>query len=131
MLNKLLEARRCKPFAWGTHDCATLAFDAKWVITGIDPAADIRGSWSTANQAIRLITRLGGWDGIAKRFGHQVLPEDTFSGDIVLLSYDICVGPSSSHGSLALKYGTSCIAQGTLGLVEVSLNKAIKAWRML
>lgn len=49
------------PFVWGHADCCTSACDVFAKLHGIDPMAPLRGRYSTARGAYRLITRAGGW----------------------------------------------------------------------
>jgi len=54
-------AERCeRPFAWGALDCALWGADCVHAVTGTDPAADLRGTYSDAAGAARVVARLGG-----------------------------------------------------------------------
>lgn len=52
---------------WGVQDCWLFAADWVWTRTGWDPAADLRGRYSTELGAARLIARAGGPEAFAGR----------------------------------------------------------------
>ena len=53
-LAEYLDRRALLPFSWGMQDCAMFAADAVKEITGVDIAEDLRGTYSNADQALRL-----------------------------------------------------------------------------
>jgi hypothetical protein len=57
-----IDANRKTPFAWGSHDCMLWGASCVEAITGIDPAAEIRGTYSSALAAYRIIESNGGFD---------------------------------------------------------------------
>ncbi len=60
ILAAAVEAARTRAFVWGTHDCATWAFDLRRDLTGgDDTAAFWRGRYRTARGAVRVMRRLG------------------------------------------------------------------------
>jgi hypothetical protein len=70
-----------RPFAWGEWDCALFVADIVQIMTGIDPAREWRGTYSTAADAVALWATLGGSDAICESLGtlHHGFPRD---GDI-------------------------------------------------
>lgn len=50
-----LEDVRCRPFAYGQHDCALFAAGAIQAMTGTDLAADYRGRYNGLEQGLRLV----------------------------------------------------------------------------
>jgi hypothetical protein len=50
-LHAFVDVRRDVPFAYGTNDCCTFAADAVQLIYGVDPMADLRGTYATAREA--------------------------------------------------------------------------------
>jgi hypothetical protein len=100
-LVQAVESLRGKSFSWGTHDCATWAFDIRRDLTGgEDIAASWRGRYRTALGARRVMKRLG-WDSL-EAAGRDLLgtPLPTVlqagRGDMVLggpePAYGVCVG---------------------------------------
>lgn len=53
------EAHINTPLVWGKSDCLLTACDAIEAMTGIDPAADIRGKYKSKAGAYRLIKQRG------------------------------------------------------------------------
>jgi hypothetical protein len=106
-----------------------LAFDAVLMGTGTDPARDLRGQWTDARGAMRKLHALGGWDGLATRFGPEIAPEDATPGDVLLLDAGACAADMAECGALAVRWGEGGLAQGAEGLVAVPLSRAVRAWR--
>lgn len=101
LLAARLEAVRDIPFAWGSHDCATWAFDLRRDLTGgEDVAAQWRGRYSTALGAQRVMRKLG-WSDL-EAMGRDLLgtplatPLLAQRGDLVLGGEDpafgVCAG---------------------------------------
>lgn len=125
----LFNARYSAPFQWGVHDCALWAFDAVQALTGRDPAADLRGQWHSAAGALRTLRMQGGWLALcADRFGAEVLPGQAQDGDVLLLAPNAC-DSELFGGALAMKWGPHALAQGSGGIVCVSMNEVQRAWR--
>lgn len=96
-LYDFLEEVREQPFAWGSRDCALTACDWIKALTGIDPAADLRGTYSTALGAARVMKERGGLEQIARdacamHRWPEVRPAFARRGDITL--YDTDSGPA-------------------------------------
>ncbi|WP_421565756.1 DUF6950 family protein [Ochrobactrum sp. EDr1-4] len=53
------EAHINTPLVWGKSDCLLTACDAIEAMTGVDPAADIRGKYKSKAGAYRLIKQRG------------------------------------------------------------------------
>lgn len=125
-LVQAVESVRGKSFSWGTHDCATWAFDIRRDLTGgEDIAALWRGRYRTALGAHRVMKRLG-WDSL-EAAGRDLLgmPLSTVlqakRGDLVLGGLDpafgVCVGARAAF-----------VAPD--GLVFLSLVSCSLAWRV-
>ena len=84
-LASFVDARRACRFAWGRHDCVTLAGD--WVLeaTGVDLLAELRGQWHSRRQADALLGSAGGLAmAVSNRLGERLRPAQLMRGDIVL-----------------------------------------------
>lgn len=128
-LDTLVHQRAPLPFAWGLRDCAMWAFDAVQATTGRDPAADLRGAYRTAGQALRLLRSLGGLQALATaRFGAAVPLATAGDGAVVLLKPTVCAGSSAGHGALGVLWRGLVVAQGDLGLVWVPKSAALACW---
>ena len=95
------EAAREIPFSWGSHDCATWAFDLRRDLTGSEDIAALwRGRYRTALGAHRVMKRLG-WVSL-EAAGRDLLGTPLPSvlhakrGDLVLggtnPAFGVCVG---------------------------------------
>ena len=58
-LNDYLAAMRGQPFIYGALDCALFACGAVEAMTGVDPAAQYRGIYSTEKGAAKVLRKLG------------------------------------------------------------------------
>jgi hypothetical protein len=120
-LAQAIEDARCRPFAWGTHDCATWAFGVAARLRG-DQAPKWAGTYKTDAGAVRRLKR----EGLAlEDMGSAILgaslpsPLMAWRGDVVFAdgAYGVCIG---TH-----------IAQVTKeGLTMKPLAAAEKAWRV-
>lgn len=124
-------------FAWGRHDCFLWAADAVRALTGQDPAADLRGTYSTARGALRRLRALGGMQALAaQRFGPQVPVSQAQAGAVVLLPPAVCADQTGAYGALGVVVQCMAstgwglvVAQGGAGYVMVNRSKAVMAWQ--
>lgn len=122
-LRALVSARLAEPFAWGRHDCCTWAADAVLATTGVDHAADLRGTYSTAAEAVRVLDGLGGIEAVGARAGEPIAPLLAAEGDIGLIGVD-------GRDMLAVCCGPGWLAPGALGMALHQLDAARLAWRV-
>jgi hypothetical protein len=121
-LQALVARRLTAPFVWGSNDCGLFAADNKLALTGVDPAADLRGRYASEREARRLLRPLGGLVRVAcARFGPEVPPELAQRGDVGL-----CV--NERRVLLAVCNGDHWLAPAAHGLVP--LERAQRAWRV-
>lgn len=60
MFSDFIEATRGDQFVWGQNDCALWCASAVHHVTGLDPAADLRGTYGSRFEARQIIMRAGG-----------------------------------------------------------------------
>lgn len=60
MLSDFIEKTRSDPFEWGENDCALWCASAVEHETGFDPAADLRGTYSTRFGCRQVVMAAGG-----------------------------------------------------------------------
>ncbi|WP_374797259.1 DUF6950 family protein [Paracoccus sp. p3-h83] len=74
-------------FAWGQHDCALFAAGAVEAVTGIDPAADWRGRYSSFEGGVKLIRKAGFSDHIAaaRAWFPKVSRAEVMPGDLAVI----------------------------------------------
>jgi len=128
LLHSFFEKRAAIPFAWGTHDCALTACDWIHALTGIDPAASLRGRYHTALGAARIIKRHGGLLSIADDAcalnGWPACPVlMARRGDIVAM--DTIHGPA-----LGICDGARAAFPAADGLAYFDLNQCRRGWRI-
>lgn len=126
-LSQFIEAVRHKPFSWGGknggHDCGLFAADVIQEMTGVDPAAELRG-YDDALGARRALEKQGASD-VARfagiLFGNSVPPAMARRGDLV--------GVETEHGiALGICLGERTAFAGINGLEFVPTLKCVQAW---
>lgn len=127
-LDAFLESRKQTAFAWGEHDCCLFACDAIQTITGVDLAADYRGKYSTAKEALDLMgeedigdmmTRIGAQHGVV-----EVPVAYAQRGDAVLVEHE-----HEALGIVALS-GVDVWVPGELFLVRAPIETVLRAWKI-
>jgi hypothetical protein len=121
-LAALVAAARARPFEWGTHDCCLWAADAVQALTGRDPAAKWRGTYSTEVGAFRVVLALGGLPVIAALGGTEIPTALAITGDVGLVRWPdgvVSLGVSGGAGRW--------LVVGDNGL-ETLMDCASRAW---
>lgn len=125
----LLIERRAQTFAWGVRDCFLLAADVVQALHGRDPGADLRGTYTSAGQAMRRLRELGGLAGLLHaRVGRPLAREDAGDGAVALLHSTRVAGRLAGDGALGVVWKGRVVAQGGPGLVAVPLADARSFW---
>lgn len=127
-LEKFLRRNAQRPFRWGTWDCCLFVCDAVRIMTGVDMAAPIRGTYHTAHGAfcaVRgqleiFIVVMARHHGLEERSQ----PRDAEPGDIVLAS----INGRDTLGVVAPNRLPVFVTMQ--GLVPQSLNTARRVWRI-
>jgi hypothetical protein len=124
-LNRILKESQNTPFAWGSHDCCIFAANVILELTGVDHAADIRGTYTTAAEAARMIEERGGIKGIATTaLGSEINPKLAQRGDVVLIQ-------TPEYGdTLTICIGHQCAGPGINHIQTRPIVDAIAAWRV-
>jgi hypothetical protein len=121
------------PFRYGVLDCGLFVADALLVMTGIDAASELRGTYTNRREAFASIKSLCGTASmeavatyIARSYGIPQLPILCAQrGDPVLLRH----GRTSSLGIVAL-HGTEILTPYKDGLLRLPLSHATRAWHI-
>lgn len=97
VLDKLFQANRSRPFAWGTWDCGIFAADAIQAMTGVDLAESYRGTYSTETEA-RLLGTVE--EIVGKTELKECPPNFAHRGDLLLVTNPgtPCLGILSLNG---------------------------------
>ncbi len=114
------------------EDCTT--FPASWVraVCGVDPAADLRGTYSTAEEANAIVADAGG---IVSLVGGRVEPlgwqrcDDLADGAIGIVSAVSGVDQSVKDIP-AIRFGPLWIVMGMRGAMAKNLGWTGWAWRI-
>lgn len=124
-LAAFIDARRDQPFAWGGQDCFTFAADAAVALTGDDPAAAVRGEYSSEEEAEAII----GPDGLeawvaatmAAWGASECEPAFAQRGDMVF----VAVGNQRMCG---VHLGATVAVPGTDRLHFLPASRVLRAW---
>lgn len=97
----LIEAQeryRAEGFGYGRFDCCTFAGDWAQVLTGVDYLGDLRGAYSTRDEAMELI---GGdlYSQLCARLGDPVHPASAQRGDIAYMASSQACGIYFTSGA--------------------------------
>lgn len=120
----IVRERMTTPFAWASQDCCLFAADAVMAMTGEDPAVDVRGRYSDAAQAARVLADVGGIEAAGQRAGDECKPLAAGVGDIGLVMSD------DGREMLGVCVGEHWLVPGSTGLVARPLDCARKAWKV-
>ncbi len=113
------------PFTWGSHDCCLFAADAVIAVTGVDPAAEWRGRYSSEAEALALQGE-GGLEGIVATglaaFGAMECPVRLAQrGDCVLAVL-------GNEPLLGVALGSRIAVPGFERLQLIPLAAGVRAW---
>nr|WP_314431402.1 hypothetical protein [uncultured Brevundimonas sp.] len=123
-LDAFLEVMARRPFVDGRHDCALTVAEWVTVATGCpDPAAHLRGRYSTALGRERLLRRLGGLEAVMIDCAHRAGRSETANpvrGDVGLIE-------SRGQQLAAICLGERWAIQGA-GIEVRTVERVIRAW---
>ena len=115
------------PFSWGINDCMMFSADMVEAVTGVDHAADYRGTYTTREEAQAIIESLtGAKDNVG-------IIDSLFKRIPVLRAHrgDLVAAVISDRGpSIGICAGGGCWFVGPDGLVQYPLQNCITAWRV-
>lgn len=125
LLAAAVDDARSRSFNWGTHDCATWAFDLRRDLTGGDDTAALwRGRYRTSRGAARVMRRLG-WASMPEA-GVALL--DTPLADVRLAQRgDLVLSPDATSFGVCLGAQVTFLAPE--GLTLRALTSCALAWR--
>jgi hypothetical protein len=126
-LAKLLQSRTMMEFVWGVNDCCLFAADAVLEQLGVDPAEPLRGRYTTALQAERVLHLVGGLEGICRSTLGEPLryPMLACVGDVGIVDERM-----SQRRMLAVCIGEWWTLPTAKGLGLMPLDDAATAWRV-
>ncbi|BEP42268.1 hypothetical protein GmRootV15_28570 [Variovorax sp. V15] len=125
------QERARAPFVWGTNDCCTHAAAAVEAITGANPMAALEPYGTEAGprrQALRRLLRkldnAGGLQAlVTAHMGEPIQPVMATVGDVVLVR-------NEGRELLTVCNGVNAMGPGRDGMVALSMQDALVAWRI-
>lgn len=130
LLAEHVDANRDRPFAWGQHDCLLWAASCVYAITGYDPAADLRGTYSTALEGMRIMDEAGGIRKLIERQlpgGADCRTHRNLAcrGDVMTMD------DARGYEAAGIRLDDTVAFVGASGLVFVSVRECnLRAWRV-
>lgn len=110
-LARYLACRGMVPFAWGLNDCAMFAADCVLELTGVDVAADLRGSYVDHEGADAIQARHGGLRAlVAARLPAYLSPLQAHRGDVVCVEVDDPLDDERTRAMLGIVAGNGYYA---------------------
>lgn len=126
LLSLYVDSRRNEPFAWGSNDCCLFAADWVLIATGIDIAANYRGTYTGALGAQRIIFEAGGIDRLLEAHApmlSRISPKFVGRGDLVL-------SKAENGPTLGINLGAINAFVGERGLIFAPLDAQGIYWRL-
>lgn len=130
-LDDVLRAAAERPFSWGENDCCLFAADCVAALTGRDFAAEVRGKYSTAAGALRVLRAHFAddiEDTVTAIFGQAIPAAQAQRGDLVAVPGDY---PGFGHALGVVDLSGRRIAVLTSeGMQRLPRSAASLAWRV-
>lgn len=128
LLALFLAEKRAQPFDWAENNCAFFACDWLALATGVDPAADFRGTIDSPLAALRALEAGGGLETLvvqacARWDWPEVPPAYARRGDLATLAAE--GGPA-----LGVVVGAQVACAGPSGVEFRPLAASLRAWRI-
>jgi hypothetical protein len=132
-LDSFLRTHAHDRFVYGSWDCCLFVCSAVREMTGVDPASDFRDKYSSRGEAYRLIKAATGATSVqaivasitAKLQMPEIPVRRVQTGDIVIIER----ARDFSLGIIALNWSEIIVCRAR-GLCRISLNHAVRAWRV-
>lgn len=112
LMNEHIANQMTSHFEWGVHDCLLFSASCVEAITGVDPAAKYRGTYSTALAAYRIMDTAGGIDHLIDSCMGEVRRPLAFAqrGDVVTMP------DKKGRVAAGICLGNQCVFAGINGL---------------
>ena len=123
-LGAFLARHQYEPFAYGRWDCCLFVAAAIEAMTGVDPAASVRGTYSSARGARRYGSVVAAVEAVTASYG---MPETSV---LKARRGDVALAAGITGGSLGLVAldGRDVLLVSSNGLWRVPVLSAIRAW---
>lgn len=113
-------------FEWGTNDCCLFAADCIEAVTGDNPGAEFRGTYSSAKEAQRVLAKLDCRDvgDLASRYLPEIKVSLAQRGDIVMMPN------TDGENYLAVVVSHTAVGPTARGMLHSPKKNATRAWRV-
>lgn len=121
-----VDKEKKKPFSYGTHDCVLLASRLIESMTGEDIAAPMRGTYTTALGALKIMKREYGVDNVcdlASLFLPEIEIKKAKRGDVIFYKDE-----KNPVGALGVILGENAIIPSDDRCIYVPVSKCLRAW---
>lgn len=122
-LAAVVAERRKDTFELGKNDCCLFAADCVQAVTGVDPAASLRGYIGTIGAA-RVLRENGGLTGILNSRFEQIDVRIAQRGDVVVVTGD------DGKELMAVVVGKTAVAPAPAGVAHFNSDRWLSAWRV-
>ncbi|MFZ2869918.1 DUF6950 family protein [Zavarzinia sp.] len=129
-LQDYLDSCRRRRWEWGAHDCTLFAADWVRLVTGLDPAADWRGRYASADECRSRLSNAGGIEAVVSRsmrLAGLAETTDPRPGDVGLVRAP--TGVEAMGVISAICQGDLWVAR-TVGRVVAAPFPLVRAWRV-
>ncbi len=128
-LSRFLRERNTVPFEYGVNDCLIFVADVVKLLTGFDPAEDLRGTYSTLQEADEIVKANGGMsEFMSSRLGvpgtRNLLTASRGDAALLKTPYGLMAGVVDDGGQ-----GVAVPVSNHLTLVRFPLEKAWRIWK--
>jgi len=128
LLPPFLAEKKDMPFDWQYNNCCFFASDWLRILTGIDPATDLRAEITDLASAKKALLARGGVEQIcedrcAANDWPEVAPNFAQRGDIATVD--------TPHGpAIGVVFGRNVAFAGKLGVEFIPISQTRRAWRI-
>jgi hypothetical protein len=137
LLDAAIRDRSSIAFAWGANDCILFSCSVIEAMTGIDPAASLRGTYKDAFGALAAVTSTGATtlsgmvSTLAGQQGLKEIPHKMAQrGDLVCFTQESTNPAFDVVFGIVGHCGKDAVCVSDEGLKRISVLKAVKAWRV-
>ena len=124
-LDAAIRAAKGRPFSWGDHDCTLFAANVVRELTGEDPAAMYRGTYSNKEEADTAIVEAGSLETLViAALGEPISPKLAQRGDVVMIETE------EDGEALGICLDHRAAFAAPVGVTLLKMSRCSKAWRV-
>ncbi|MEP6827912.1 MAG: hypothetical protein ABJA10_07540 [Aestuariivirga sp.] len=126
VINRACVKALASPFQWGFHDCCSFVCDVLDEVTGRDPMADLRGSYSSEEEALAALGVAGLVATVMRLASEQGFKRVEFP--FVGAFFGLVSTPKGP--AMALFLGDKWVARAETGILTMPLRNGFLAWAL-